>query len=839
MADPHDVSTTSIRARLAGVPDPVALLEGLFTASPVAFQIYRADGHCLVVNDAFRELFGSEPPPEYNVLRDEIAEANGHLGLIHRAFAGAAVTTPVFWYDARELRQVSVAQARRVALVASFVPLRDADGRVAFVAIAFKDVTPEQQARELAEAGRRRAEAAERRSALLSRVSALLSSALDVPQRPVDLARLLVPAFGDLCSVLLVDETGALRRVGEAACDPEIEASVQQMRAQPLPRSLAQPVAAALANAELWRTDDYLGWVMDRLGAEHPEYVALMRRLWPTQVFVIPMRARGRVLGVITIGMLRATGRSYAPEDEVAAREIGERAGLGIDNARLYAEAEQARRAAEAERAALHASEERRRLAVEAAEIGTWDHDLATGTTSWDARCRALLGVAPEAAVDGALFLAHVHADDRERVAAAIDGASAIDLEYRTRGRDDGDERWVRAKGRLHVDAAGRPRRFIGTLQDISDRKRALRELQAARQRAETANGAKDEFLAMLGHELRNPLSPILTALHLMRVRHGELMAKERAVIERQVQHMVRLVDDLLDVSRITRGKIQLKRGAVEIAQVVDKALEIAAPLLEKRAHRLTLAVPRTGLRVDGDEHRLAQVVANLLTNAARYTDPGGAIDVTAEAHAGSVRLTVRDSGAGIDPELVPRIFELFVQGRRALDRADGGLGLGLAIVRSLVELHGGTVAASSGGPGRGSEFVVRLPLAAVAAPPAPGVAARPAPAGVCRVLIVDDNRDAAELLEEGLRGAGHVTRVAFDGPTALRLAAELLPDVALLDIGLPVMDGFELARRLRELPGLAALRLVALTGYGQPSDRERSRVAGFDEHLTKPVELA
>ena len=364
-----------------------------------------------------------------------------------------------------------------------------------------------------------------------------------------------------------------------------------------------------------------------------------------------------------------------------------------------------------------------------------------------------------------------------------------------------------------------------------------LRE-QAARARAEAANQAKDEFLAMLGHELRNPLSPILTAVQLLKLRGDSASLREQTIIERQAQHLVRLVDDLLDVSRITRGKIAVQKEAVDIAAVIANAVEMASPLFEEKRHRLTLDVADAPLVVDGDAVRLGQIVANLLTNAARYSDSGGEITVTARAEAGDVVVRVRDRGIGISAELLPRVFDLFVQGPRRVDRPDGGLGLGLTLVRSLVALHGGSVEAHSDGPGRGSEFVVRLPSAVGAVvsaksapPPAPAMAASG------RVLIVDDNVDAAELLAEVLALRGYETALAHDGPAALVEARRFAPDVALLDIGLPVMDGYELAAHLRETLGAAAPRLVAVTGYGQQHDRDRSRAAGFATHLVKPVD--
>ena len=381
---------------------------------------------------------------------------------------------------------------------------------------------------------------------------------------------------------------------------------------------------------------------------------------------------------------------------------------------------------------------------------------------------------------------------------------------------------------------------------DVTEQVLSRNQLNELREAAESANRAKDEFLAMLGHELRNPLSPILTALQLMKLRGSDASERERTVIERQVTHLTRLVDDLLDVSRIARGKVELKEEIVEIAEIVAKAIEIASPLLEQRIHRVDVHVQRHDLTVKGDATRLSQVISNLLTNAAKYTPPGGRITIRTEPEDGQVVVRVRDTGMGIAPEVLPRVFDLFVQERQAIDRSQGGLGLGLTIVRNLVERHGGTVSASSEGPGKGSEFVVRLPRVTVgqgfehapadrAAPDFVGLRTGDAP----KVLVVDDSADGAEMLATALNTQGYDTRVAYDAPLALKIAADFLPDVALLDIGLPVMDGYELAVRLRELPGLNGLKLIALTGYGQESDRRKSREAGFDHHLVKPVDLS
>ncbi|HEU0036542.1 MAG TPA: MEDS domain-containing protein [Kofleriaceae bacterium] len=369
------------------------------------------------------------------------------------------------------------------------------------------------------------------------------------------------------------------------------------------------------------------------------------------------------------------------------------------------------------------------------------------------------------------------------------------------------------------------------------DRARSYELAEQARARAQDANAAKDRFLAMLGHELRNPLAPILTATQLMRLRSPDTLVKERASIERSVTHMIRLVDDLLDVSRIARGKIALARARLELSELVTQALEVASPTIEDRRHRVTVAVPR-GLEIDADRTRMAQVVSNLLVNAAKYTRPGGTIEVTGRMIGDRVELVVEDNGIGIAPELLPHVFEMFVQGMQGTEREQGGLGLGLAIARTIVELHGGTIRADSAGVGHGSRFTIQIPrwVAAMSElPRTQTVDTILAPNGR-RILVVDDNEDAAWLLAEALRLAGHDVCVSHDGLSALELARSWSPQIAFLDIGLPGMDGYALCEHLLGLPDKP--RVIAVTGYGQAADRERAMSAGFDLHFVKPVSL-
>jgi signal transduction histidine kinase len=386
----------------------------------------------------------------------------------------------------------------------------------------------------------------------------------------------------------------------------------------------------------------------------------------------------------------------------------------------------------------------------------------------------------------------------------------------------------------------GRLRRAADAL--FAEREQLLVREREARREVEQASRAKDDFLAMLGHELRNPLAPIVTALQLLRLRGNDPAEREHTIIERQVTHLTTLVDDLLDISRITQGKIELKRETVEMSVVVARAVEIASPLFEQRRHVLVVDVPLHGVTAFVDPTRFAQIISNLLTNAAKYTEVGGRTVVSAESTAGAVTLTVTDNGIGIAEEMLPRIFDIFMQERQASDRAQGGLGLGLAIVRSLIQMHSGTVSASSGGRGAGSTFVLRLPAVVAAEQPRPETPlvtpAEVVPGAVRRVLVVDDNTDAAELLARAMNEFGCETQIAHDGPSALELIESFHPELALLDIGLPVMDGYELAQLIRNRRDVAPIRLVAVTGYGQKSDIEQALAAGFDDHLTKPVDI-
>ena len=510
---------------------------------------------------------------------------------------------------------------------------------------------------------------------------------------------------------------------------------------------------------------------------------------------------------------------------------------------------------------ALRHSEDRLRLALDAGQLGIWDLAPGTGEFLFSDKCYDLLEVPAGTPMTYDSFLALIHPDDRERVREYSqmvfrgDGPGDCEIEYRI-DLPHGRERWLASRGRSHCDMTGRPIRIIGTMTDITRRvqsqrefERLLAQLTAEKLRAEQASRAKDEFLAMLGHELRNPLAPIQTALELMALRQAGVPTREESIIRRQVNYLIGLVDDLLDVSRITSGQVSLTRKRVDLADLVEQALEMTSPLFEQRRHVLTVDVPRDVLCLNGDESRLTQVVANLLDNAARYTPPGGRVTVSARRRDDQAILEVVDSGVGIASDLLPRVFDLFVQAQRAPDRAEGGLGIGLTMVRTLVRMHGGEVSVHSNRP-TGTVFEVKLPLLPEGAvettardiwsKPLARQAQHAQPERRDRqsaILVVDDNQDAADLLAEVLRDQGHDVLVAHDGAQALESLAGFRPQVAILDIGLPVMDGYELAMALRKRLG-PKLRLLAVTGYGQERDRARSHDVGFEKHFVKPVAL-
>jgi PAS domain S-box-containing protein len=500
-------------------------------------------------------------------------------------------------------------------------------------------------------------------------------------------------------------------------------------------------------------------------------------------------------------------------------------------------------RQAQADRDRIQESEERYRLSLEASgNIGTWAVDPETNVTIMDCGFAELFGIDAVVASRGAEledFVKNIHSEDRsmvlEAVAHAMKTGERYDIDYRI-VKPSGEVAWVTTKGKMFNDVKTGKKRFAGVAVDITSRKQVEQKLKNNDQR-------KDEFLAMLAHELRNPLAPIGAAAEVLQLvkLNEEGVRQTSQIIGRQVKHMTSLVDDLLDVSRVTRGLVELDSAPVDIRHIVSDSVEQVTSLVQSRCHHLALHLPPETTMVMGDRKRLIQVVTNILNNAAKYTQEGGTIGLAVEVHTEQVSIEVKDNGAGMSPELAARAFDLFVQEERTSDRSSGGLGLGLALVKSLVNLHGGTVKCESAGLGQGSRFTVCLPRLvqeqSLAGRQNIESHPRKRPDSLL-ILIVDDNADAASLMAMLLEASGHELVVEHSPHRALELARKVSPDVCLLDIGLPEMDGNELAQRLRAAPETANSVLIAITGYGQDEDRKQTRAAGFNHHLVKPVDL-
>jgi signal transduction histidine kinase/ActR/RegA family two-component response regulator len=487
-------------------------------------------------------------------------------------------------------------------------------------------------------------------------------------------------------------------------------------------------------------------------------------------------------------------------------------------------------------------SERRLSLAMEGAGIGTWDIDPRTGESVWSATRFRNFGLQPIAGGHATLemWFAQIHPDDLARVKEDIERAkrdkSFFSTAHRIIRADNHRVIWLQPFGRFYYDSSGQAIRFIGVSFDDTARKSAEELLKLG-------DRNKDQFLATLAHELRNPLSPLRNSLEVLRQGKDGDGSKERstAIMNRQVNRLTRLVDDLLDVTRINQGKIGLQRDLVDLRDIVPAAAESVEHQIFAQGLKLNISLPAKPVYVSGDASRLEQVLANLLTNAAKYTERDGSIDVNLQAKGNEVILRVSDTGIGISPNELSTIFDLFTQGNGDVDRARGGLGIGLSLVRQLVQLHGGTVEATSAGVGKGSVFVIRLPLlspsqVAEARKRATKEATSPPSLPPQRILIVDDNVDAADSLSDVLNLYGHDVRVAYEGHAALEQAREFAPRIVLLDIGLPGMDGNEVCRKLLQRPETKKAIIVALTGYGNEEAYYRSKEAGFHSHLLKPV---
>lgn len=644
------------------------------------------------------------------------------------------------------------------------------------------------------------------------------------------------PVFGDEAStagvlVTLVETTGRVRH--QQALQRERELLARIIERIPVMIAIYDPALRSFhLNEELSRV---LGWTDEDAGGGD-----LMTLCYPDERYREEVR---RFMEAAEPGwrelVVAAKDGGEVPSAWANARLSDHTfVGIGID-LRERRRAEQA----------IRASEEQLRLVIDATEIGPFEYCPQTGRLEWSVHTKRHFGLPPKAKVDFDTWVRGLHPEDRARVLGAVDcalrpeGGGQFAAEYRTLGIEDGKERWISARGRVTFDAHGRAERFIGVTQDITERKRAEEALRKANERLVMSELRKNEFLAMLSHELRNPLAPIRNSVYIMErsVLAGEQASRALKVIERQVEHLTRLIDDLLDVTRISRAKTRLQREVLCLNDVVRGTSDDFRDLFRRHGIQLEVAVPARPLQTSADRTRIAQVIGNLLHNAVKFTPSGGRVWVSLEAQGGEAVIGVRDNGVGIEASLLKKLFQPFVQADSTLDRSKGGLGLGLALVAGLVELHGGSVSVKSRGPGTGAEFKVRLPLESAEEVSACHGSAQSSKGAnePLHVLLIEDNLDAAESLKLALELDGYEVETAGTGPEGIEKAHVARPDVVLCDIGLPGMDGFEVARRMRTDPELQSAPLVALSGYAAPEDLERARQAGFDEHVVKPPNLA
>jgi PAS domain S-box-containing protein len=575
-----------------------------------------------------------------------------------------------------------------------------------------------------------------------------------------------------------------------------------------------------------------------RFGKNAPHYGMPKGHLPVRSYLAVPVILRsGEVAGGLFFG--HPEPGVFTERAERAALAVAAQAAIAIDNAQLYGAAKKEVRERIAAERSLRESEERLRLATQTGKVGVWDWDIVANHVSWTDSLYEIHGVKPEefdATVEG--FAKWIHPEDREGVSQAIQhalqGLAPYEIEFRAI-RPNGEVIWLQTGARVLRDG-DRPIRMLGATVDISRLKQVEDELRESDRR-------KDEFLATLAHELRNPLAPIRNAMQIIELAGDnlEIVEQARLMMERQFVQMVRLIDDLLDLSRISRGKIELRKERAELATIVRSALETSQPIIEQAGHELILNLPPDPIVVDADVTRLAQVFANLLNNAAKYTERGGRIWLTVTPRKDEVLVSVKDTGVGIPSNMLSKVFEMFAQVDQSLEKAQGGLGIGLSITKRLVEMHGGAVDASSEGQGKGSEFTVRLPLPIPSTPGSESGGAtdeQSANPAKRRILVADDNEDSVASMALMLKILGNDVRTAADGLEAVAVAESFQPSLILLDIGMPKLNGYDACRRIREQPWGRDIIIVALTGWGQEDDKRRAREAGFSHHLVKPVGL-
>jgi PAS domain S-box-containing protein len=691
-------------------------------------------------------------------------------------------------------------------------PMRDASGATIGAVLVFRDVTE-----------RKKAEEALRESEGRHRFLADLAAAT---QPLTDAGEVLTVTARRLAEHLDVD------RCAYAEVEDEAVFVITGDHARGVPSIVGRwPVAGFGPELErrMLANEPYVIDDVDadaRAGADLSAYRATAIQA----VICVPLHKAGKFAAAMAVH--QKTPRRWTPAEVALVQTVVGRSWESLERTRVAR--------------GLRETADRLTLALEAASLGPWSWDAATDAVTFSDRAAEVFGIPPGPRMTWTEMRGLIHEDDRERarlqVERAVSRREQYDIDYRV-VRPDGSQVWVSARGRAQYDAAGRPLGMFGVVHDVTERIRLEQELRDRAEQLAEADRKKDDFIALLAHELRNPLAPVRHGLQVMRLAAGDenVVAQARAMMERQLGHMVRLIDDLLDLSRLNRNKLHLQRSRVLLADVVSNAVEAARPAIEAAGHALTVSLPTEPVFLDADLTRLAQVFSNLLTNSAKYTEAGGRISLGAERRGSEVVVSVRDTGIGIPADALPRIFEMFSQVDQSIERSAGGLGIGLALVKGLAEMHGGSVAAESAGPGEGSTFIVRLP--ALGAAPEPAAAAPPdnrrRTGPRRRILVVDDNQDSAATMAMMLELLGDEVVTAHDGVQGVEAAERFRPEIILMDVGMPRLNGYDATRRIREQPWGKAVTIIALTGWGQESDRAQSREAGCDGHLVKPVSLA
>lgn len=690
-------------------------------------------------------------------------------------------------------------------------PVRDKGGNIIGASKIARDIT----AAKRAEADLRESEGRHRFLALLANATQTLT---DPGEVMATTARLLADHLGvDRCAYAEVDNQSVFVVTGDYA--------------KVVPSIVGRwPVAAFGAECErcMLANEPYVIGDVDsdiRAGADLLPY----RQTNIQAVICVPLHKAGKFVAAMAVH--QTTPRQWTPAEIALVRTVVGRSWESLERARVGRD--------------LKEVADRLALAIAAAHLGDWSWDATTDVVTLSARAAEIVGIAPGARMTWTEMQELLHEGDREQARSKVERAMAsrdqYDAEYRV-VRPNGAEVWVSAKGQAQYDPTGSPLGMYGVVQDITDRKQLEEQLIRRATELAEADRKKDDFIALLAHELRNPLAPVRTGIQVMRLASGDAtaVAKAQAMMDRQLSHMVRLIDDLLDVSRISRNKLHLQKRKVLLAEVVSQAIETVGPVMEAAGHQLTVSLPPEPIILDVDLTRLTQVFGNLLTNSAKYTERGGRIWLTAAVIGGEVIVSVRDTGIGIPSESLRSVFEMFSQVDRSVERATGGLGIGLALVKGLVEAHGGVVVAESPGHGAGSTFTVRLPVAGTQAdsllePTADVRSSR----GGNRVLVADDSVDGLKTMAKLLALLGNEVHVAHDGIEAVAIAEAVRPNLVLMDIGMPRLGGLEATQQIRARPWGKGITIIALSGWGQDIDRERSRAAGCDGHFVKPVDFS